>query len=345
MGALRELTWGRRKTVDDAVAGTEEEGFTLKRELTALDLTVLGIGAIIGTGIFVLTGKAIATEAGPGDRPVVRPGRRHLRVRRALPTPSSPPRSRSPAAPTRTRTRRWASSRRSIIGWDLDPRVHRRRRRRWRSAGPPYFNRAARPASSASRCRSRSPARPRPRAASINLPAVVHRRWSSPFLLVRGIRVTAKTIMVITAITLAVLAARHRGRRLRVQRGQLGARSSRRGLGRDRGRRGGHVLRLHRLRHRLHHRRGGHGTRSATCRSAIIGSLAIVDRPLHPRRRRRDRRAALRRARRRRRRWPTPSRPSTGRGRPSSISVGALVAITSVGAHRCSTGSRASCSR
>jgi basic amino acid/polyamine antiporter, APA family len=66
VGALRELTWGRRKSVDDAVAGTEEHGFTLKRELSALDVTVLGIGVIIGAGIFVLTGNAAATEAGPG---------------------------------------------------------------------------------------------------------------------------------------------------------------------------------------------------------------------------------------------------------------------------------------
>jgi basic amino acid/polyamine antiporter, APA family len=66
MGALRELTWGRRKSVDHALAGTEEEGFTLKRELSALDVTVLGIGVIIGAGIFVLTGNAAATEAGPG---------------------------------------------------------------------------------------------------------------------------------------------------------------------------------------------------------------------------------------------------------------------------------------
>jgi basic amino acid/polyamine antiporter, APA family len=65
MGALRELTWGRRKSVDDAVAGTEEEGFKLKKELSALDVTVLGIGVIIGAGIFVLTGNAAATEAGP----------------------------------------------------------------------------------------------------------------------------------------------------------------------------------------------------------------------------------------------------------------------------------------
>ncbi|BAP57895.1 amino acid permease [Thioploca ingrica] len=37
----------------------------LKRCLSALDLTLLGIGAIIGAGIFVLTGKAAATQAGP----------------------------------------------------------------------------------------------------------------------------------------------------------------------------------------------------------------------------------------------------------------------------------------
>jgi APA family basic amino acid/polyamine antiporter len=48
------------------LAGTEEEGFRLRRELTALDITVLGIGVIIGAGIFVLTGNAAATEAGPG---------------------------------------------------------------------------------------------------------------------------------------------------------------------------------------------------------------------------------------------------------------------------------------
>ena len=37
----------------------------LKRALTALDLVMLGIGAIIGTGIFVLTGRAAAANAGP----------------------------------------------------------------------------------------------------------------------------------------------------------------------------------------------------------------------------------------------------------------------------------------
>ena len=66
MGALRELTWERRKSVDATLAAVDEEGFRLRRELSALDVTVLGIGVIIGAGIFVLTGNAAATEAGPG---------------------------------------------------------------------------------------------------------------------------------------------------------------------------------------------------------------------------------------------------------------------------------------
>lgn len=38
---------------------------SLRRVLTAFDLTLLGVGAIIGAGIFVLTGIAAATTAGP----------------------------------------------------------------------------------------------------------------------------------------------------------------------------------------------------------------------------------------------------------------------------------------
>src|SRR5213080_587807 len=38
---------------------------TLRRALGALNLTTLGIGAIIGAGIFVLTGTAAAKYAGP----------------------------------------------------------------------------------------------------------------------------------------------------------------------------------------------------------------------------------------------------------------------------------------
>jgi APA family basic amino acid/polyamine antiporter len=43
-----------------------KESGGLKRSLTALNLTTLGIGAIIGAGIFVLTGQAAAQYAGPG---------------------------------------------------------------------------------------------------------------------------------------------------------------------------------------------------------------------------------------------------------------------------------------
>src|SRR4051812_14594306 len=46
-------------------AATEGTEVTLKRALGALNLTMLGIGAIIGAGIFVLTGTAAAQYAGP----------------------------------------------------------------------------------------------------------------------------------------------------------------------------------------------------------------------------------------------------------------------------------------
>src|SRR5262249_4907321 len=42
-----------------------EGGERLKRALGPISLTALGIGAIIGTGIFVLVGKAAALTAGP----------------------------------------------------------------------------------------------------------------------------------------------------------------------------------------------------------------------------------------------------------------------------------------
>ncbi len=48
-----------------AEASTTEGEHTLKRSLGAMNLTMLGIGAIIGAGIFVLTGTAAAQYAGP----------------------------------------------------------------------------------------------------------------------------------------------------------------------------------------------------------------------------------------------------------------------------------------
>jgi APA family basic amino acid/polyamine antiporter len=55
----------RKKSFQQLISETENKGVTLKKELGAFDLTMLGIGAIIGTGIFVLTGVAAAEHAGP----------------------------------------------------------------------------------------------------------------------------------------------------------------------------------------------------------------------------------------------------------------------------------------
>ena len=54
----------RRKSVTDLQAEALTD-HSLKRALGALNLTMLGIGAIIGTGIFVLTGTVAALNAGP----------------------------------------------------------------------------------------------------------------------------------------------------------------------------------------------------------------------------------------------------------------------------------------
>ena len=49
----------------EPVEGSLQGEATLKRTLTARHLTLLGIGAVIGAGIFVLTGQAAANHAGP----------------------------------------------------------------------------------------------------------------------------------------------------------------------------------------------------------------------------------------------------------------------------------------
>ena len=49
----------------EPVEGSLEGEATLKRTLTARQLVMLGIGAVIGAGIFVLTGHAAAAHAGP----------------------------------------------------------------------------------------------------------------------------------------------------------------------------------------------------------------------------------------------------------------------------------------
>ena len=55
-----------RKSVADILASGESSEHTLNRSLGALSITAIGVGAIIGAGIFVLTGTAAAQYAGPG---------------------------------------------------------------------------------------------------------------------------------------------------------------------------------------------------------------------------------------------------------------------------------------
>ncbi|MFI5230170.1 MAG: amino acid permease, partial [Gemmatimonadales bacterium] len=57
------MTLMTRKSISDLIA--ESETGTLRRTLGAFSLTTLGIGAIIGAGIFVITGTAAAQFAGP----------------------------------------------------------------------------------------------------------------------------------------------------------------------------------------------------------------------------------------------------------------------------------------
>jgi basic amino acid/polyamine antiporter, APA family len=56
----------RTKPIDRMVAETEVENYKLRRTLTSFDLIAIGIGCIIGVGIFVLPGVQAAANAGPG---------------------------------------------------------------------------------------------------------------------------------------------------------------------------------------------------------------------------------------------------------------------------------------
>ena len=60
----------RTKNLDDILASAQEEGHTLKRTLGPINVTLLGIGAIIGAGIFATVGTAAAGDAArPGAGP------------------------------------------------------------------------------------------------------------------------------------------------------------------------------------------------------------------------------------------------------------------------------------
>jgi APA family basic amino acid/polyamine antiporter len=64
MAVASEPSIWARKSTDELIAETSEEGHTLKKAVGALDLTAFGIGAIIGTGIFVVLAEGIG-DSGP----------------------------------------------------------------------------------------------------------------------------------------------------------------------------------------------------------------------------------------------------------------------------------------
>src|SRR5262245_15800618 len=62
----------RTKSLDQLVAEADEPGKTLKRTLGPIDVTALGIGAIIGAGIFATIGTAAAGDPSrPGAGPAL----------------------------------------------------------------------------------------------------------------------------------------------------------------------------------------------------------------------------------------------------------------------------------
>ena len=60
----------RTKSLDELVAGTMEKGHQLKKVLGPWNLIALGVGAIIGAGIFATIGTAAAKSnaTSPRDR-------------------------------------------------------------------------------------------------------------------------------------------------------------------------------------------------------------------------------------------------------------------------------------
>jgi basic amino acid/polyamine antiporter, APA family len=62
---MKKSSLFRTKSVQQILSGLEDKGSGFKKTLSATNLTTLGIGAIIGAGIFVLSGQAAAQYAGP----------------------------------------------------------------------------------------------------------------------------------------------------------------------------------------------------------------------------------------------------------------------------------------
>lgn len=55
----------RTKSIEQTILEGDEPEYQLKKKLTALDLTVFGVGVVIGAGIFTVAGRAAHSLAGP----------------------------------------------------------------------------------------------------------------------------------------------------------------------------------------------------------------------------------------------------------------------------------------
>jgi basic amino acid/polyamine antiporter, APA family len=55
----------RTKSIEQSIEDTDDPETRLRKDLGPLDLTVFGVGVIIGAGIFVLTGTVAASNSGP----------------------------------------------------------------------------------------------------------------------------------------------------------------------------------------------------------------------------------------------------------------------------------------
>ncbi|MGV9680116.1 amino acid permease [Nocardia sp. NPDC003482] len=55
----------RTKSVEQSISDTDDPDSRLRRDLTAVDLTVFGVAVVVGAGIFTLTARTAGTVAGP----------------------------------------------------------------------------------------------------------------------------------------------------------------------------------------------------------------------------------------------------------------------------------------
>ena len=177
-------------------------GSKLRRAVGALDLTALGIGAIIGTGIFVDHRRG-DRRLRACDRPLVRARGRDVHVLRALLRRA---RVVDPGLRHRLHLLLRDDRRAGRLDHRLgpDPRIRRLGRRRRGRLGRVPVNDLPRLGCSASRCPRRSPSR-RATAASFNLPAVFI-VLAVAALLIAGVRECARAEHDHGRVKLAILA-------------------------------------------------------------------------------------------------------------------------------------------